>query len=128
MGPSRRRSENRDGAGTLDFCPTISADEQKIARVSPWQRDGNLGFGIVFDRQVLPRVHDQVELAPQQTLAKVLRENSLLRHLPERIVLVFVSEGFAEGIIDFEVWVRSPQRFANLQCLNPRQLAATRRN
>src|SRR2546426_12572766 len=109
MGPSRRRSENRDGAGTLDFCPTISADEEKIARVRPWQRGGNLSFGIVFDRQILPRVHDQVELAVQQTFAKVLRENSLLRHFPERIVLVFIAQGLAKGIIDFEVWVCGSQ-------------------
>src|SRR3989442_15718865 len=114
MGPSWRRSENRDGAGTLDFCPTIFADEQKIARVSPWQRGGNLGFGIVFDRQILPRVDDQVELAAQQTLAKVLGENSLLRHLPERTFQIFIAERFPKGIIDFEVWVCGSQSFADL--------------
>src|SRR3989442_15374336 len=114
MGPSRRRSENRDGASTLDFHPTIFAEEQKISRVSPWQRGWNLGFGIVFDRQILPRGHDQVELAVQQTFAKVLRENSLLRHLPERTFQIFIAERFAKGIIDFEVRVCGSQSFADL--------------
>ena len=59
-------------------------------------------------------MHDQVELAAQQTLAKIPREDSLLRHLPERIVLVLVSQGFAERIIDLELRVCSLQRFANL--------------
>src|SRR5260370_39159398 len=102
-------------------------NEQKVAGVGARQRRCDFSFGIALDGEILPGMNYQIKVAAKEAFTKVLRENSLLRHLPERISLISISEGFVEGVVDFDPRVRGLQRFTNLAGLDTGQVAAARR-
>ena len=96
MTAPRRRRQNRNPPGALDLVPTTAAHQQKITGIRARQSRHHFRLTLSFDRQIFPRVHDQVELARQESGAKVLREDALLRHLPERVILVAIAERLAK--------------------------------
>src|SRR6267154_2331616 len=98
------------------------------ARVGARQCRYDFGFWITFNREIFPGVNDQIELPIQQSFAKVLREDSLLRHLPQWIALVFVAERFVKGIVDFDLRMCRAESLTNLVRLNSGQVTATRRD
>jgi len=71
-------------------------------------------------------VHRQIVSAGEQTFAQVLGEDTFLRHLPQRIVLILIAERFVKGILDADLRVCVLESATDLKRLNTRQLAATR--
>jgi hypothetical protein len=71
-------------------------------------------------------VHGEVIAPGEQTFAQILCEDAFLRHLPKRIALVLIAEGFVEGILERDLRVGYLKSAADLKCLDTRQLAATR--
>src|SRR6267378_2327802 len=106
--------------------PMVFAHQKQITRVRARQCSYDFTFRIMLDGEIFPGVNDQIELSVQQSFAKVLREDSLLRHLPQWIALVFVAERFVKGVIDFEVRVCGAESVTNLVRLNSGQVTATR--
>src|SRR5436190_11124306 len=73
-------------------------------------------------------MHDEIKNDTQEAFTKILSENTLLSHLPKRIVQVLIAERFVKRIIDFDLRVCGAESFANLVRLNSCQVTATRRD
>ena len=71
------------------------SDEQHVPRVGTLERRRNRRAGMRLDRQILPRVHDEIGVVSNELLREVGGEHALLGGVPEIEAAIPVAFGRA---------------------------------